>query len=119
MAYGLDGHPRDFRQVFEILKKYFYFKNLISQKTPEEAIQLAKNNAWEICVRTFRGTTCHSPGVCFSKDIIYREGNIGVWDVIRENPEELTRFSVGKYNPANLRHIWVLNQLGISEQDLE
>ena len=50
--------------------------------------------------------------------MIYREGNIGVWDVIRNNPDEMTRFSVGKYDPSNSRHIYVLDQLGISDEDL-
>jgi hypothetical protein len=54
-----------------------------------------------------------------TRDIVYREGNIGVWRVVKNNPEEERRFSVGKYDPANPRHIWILEQLGISDEDLD
>ena len=42
-----------------------------------------------------------------------------MWQVIRENPDEMLRFSVGKYDPANPRHIWILDTLGITEEDLK
>lgn len=119
LAAGLDGIPRDFSQVYIILEKYYYLKSLLSGREPKEALEEAQNNAWNRTVRTFRGTDCATRGTCFTKDIVYREGNIGVWGVIRDNPEELLRFSVGKYDPANLKHIWILNTLGISEADLE
>jgi hypothetical protein len=57
-------------------------------------------------------------GVCCTKDIVYREGNIGVWDVLGKNPQELVRLSVGKYDPANSRHVYMLEALGIADQDL-
>jgi hypothetical protein len=119
MAMGLDGTPRDFREVYEIMEKYFYLKALSVGGEPDEALKLAQTSAWNRTVRTYRGTNCRSKGVCFTKDIVYREGNIGVWEVVRENPDELVRFSVGKYDPANTRHIWILDKLGISEKDLE
>lgn len=118
LALGLDGQPRDFRQVYDTLEKYYLFKNLISKKELPEATEKAQNSAWNRTVRTFRGTDCKTPGVCFTKDIVYREGNIGVWDVIKNNPEEMLRFNVGKYDPANSRHLWILEQLGITDQDL-
>ncbi len=119
LAMGLDGKKRDFRETYEVLEKYFYFKALGAKKSPEEASISSKNNAWNRCIRTFRGTDCKTAGVCFTKDMIYREGNIGVWDVIKNNPDEMMRFSVGKYDPSNSRHIYILDQLGISDDDLE
>lgn len=119
LATGVDGVERDFREVYTILENYFYFKSLLAGKSPEEALTSAQNNAWKRSVRTFRGTDCQTKGACFTKDMIYREGNIGVWDVINKNDGELMRFNVGKYDPANPRHIWILDQLGISESDLE
>lgn len=92
LAYGLDGTPRNFRDVFEISKKFSYFFQIKKGKTKEEAQKIAENYAWNRTVRTFRGTGCNTPGACFTKDIIYREGNIGTWDVIRDNPDELMRF---------------------------
>lgn len=119
LAMGLDGSKRDFRETYQVLEKYFYFKALLAKKSPEEASISSKNNAWNRCIRTFRGTDCKTAGVCFTKDMIYREGNIGVWDVIKNNPDEMMRFSVGKYDPSNSRHIYILDQLGISDDDLE
>ena len=119
LATGVDGVERDFREVYSILEKYFYFKSLLAGKSPEEALTSAQTNAWKRSVRTFRGTDCETKGTCLTKDMIYREGNIGVWDVINKNKSELMRFNVGKYDPANPRHIWILDQLGISESDLE
>jgi len=119
LAIGVDGKPRDFREVYTIMEKYFYLNALSAGKISEEALKSAQTSAWNRTVRTFRGTDCKTKGVCFTKDIVYREGNIGVWKVASNNPEEIVRFSVGKYDPANCRHIWILDQLGFSETDLE
>ncbi|HVX58513.1 MAG TPA: tyrosine/phenylalanine carboxypeptidase domain-containing protein [Candidatus Saccharimonadales bacterium] len=118
LAAGLDGQPKDFRQVFEIMEKYFAFDNMTAGKSDIEAQTKAKNMAWARCVRTFRGSDCATPGACFMKDIVYREGNIGVWELMRQKPDEMLRFNIGKYDPTNPRHIWVLEQLGISDEDL-
>lgn len=118
LAYGLDSKPRDFKQVYEIMKKYFLLKRLVRREDLATAEKEAQTRAWNRCVRTFRGTNCATPGTCFTKDIIYRQGNIGIWEVVRKHPEEMQRFSVGKYDPANPRHIFILEQLGITEEDL-
>lgn len=116
LAIGMDGKKRDFRKVYEILKDYYFIN---SKKEESEAMKYAENTAWNRCVRTFRGTTCNSPGVCLTRDIVYREGNIGVWDVVKNKPDEVKRFTIGKYDPSNPRHIWILEQLGINDEDLE
>jgi hypothetical protein len=118
LSLGLDGQPRDFRQVYTVLEKYYLFKNLKSKKDLLEAHEKAQTSAWNHSIRTFRGTDCKTPGVCFTKDIVYRNGNIGIWDVVRNNPEEMLRFNIGKYDPTNSRHLWILEQLGITDQDL-
>lgn len=115
LATGVDGVKRNFREVFSILKDYYLTQ---SEKTGAEALREAENKAYLRCVRAFRGTDCATPGICHTRDIVYREGNIGAWDVITKNPAETLRFMIGKYDPANLRHIWILDQLGISENDL-
>jgi hypothetical protein len=116
LATGMDGKKRDFREVFEILKDYFFIN---SKKAPEEARKISANSAWNVCVRTFRGTTCNTPGACFTKDVVYREGNLGIWEILNSNPAEQRRFSVGKYDPSNARHIWILDQLGIDDDLLD
>lgn len=155
---GLENQPKDFRQVYEVLYRHFYFQKLpplqkklaiiaekktklaeltvseenmpsitalqqaISELTkvdPTEAmIKDAQDAAWNRTVRTFRGTDCKTPGVCFTKDMIYREGQIGTWDITKQDPDQMVTFSVGKFDPNDPRHLWVLQQLKISDQDL-
>jgi hypothetical protein len=117
LAHGLDGTKRDFREVFEVLKHYNIAR--LKSVSGEDRIKEAQEQSWGTCVRTFRGTTCASAGTAFTKDIIYREGNIGVYDVVNTNEREAHRFMVGKYDPTNERHIWILDQLGITEEDIE
>lgn len=119
LAKGLDGRPRDFHSVCDLLKKVYTFQRLRAGKPKVEAEQMASKSAWDRAFRTFRGTDGKTPGVCYTKDIVYREGNIDVWNVVRNNPQELARLSVGKYDPANPRHLWILEQLGITDGDLE
>lgn len=118
LASGLDGKKRNFKQVYEILEKYYLFENLTSGKTYEDAVKSARNTAYDRSFRTFRGTDCKTPGACFTKDIVYREGNIGTWNAIKENEGVLIQLSIGKWDPANARHLWILEQLVISEKNL-
>jgi len=119
LAMGLDGQPRDFRQVFQIMRSYYLFSNLQKGKSPEDAEAKADTSAWNRTVRTFRGTDCKTPGICFTKDIAYREGNVQVWDIVKDKPDEMMRFNVGKYDPSNDRHLIILEQLGITDKDLQ
>lgn len=115
LAIGIDGKKRTFREVYEILKDYYFIS---SKKEKAEALKSAESYAWKQCVRVFRGTTCKTPGACLTKDIIYREGNIGVWNLMKSDSDEVRRFYVGEYDPTNPRHIWILDQLGITDEDL-
>ena len=119
LAMGIDGQPRTFRQVFEILQKKYELENLLDDKDKETASSEAQDKAWDRTVRTFRGTDCKTPGVCSTRDLYYRDGNIGVWEIIRTNPEAMARFNIGKYDPTNPRHLWILEQLEITDQDLD
>lgn len=118
LAAGADGQPRDFRQTFEIMKKYYQLQNRLNGMPTEEAKKKAEALAWGQCVRTFRGTDSRTPGVYFTKDIIYGEGNIAVWESVAKNAQEMSRWDVGKYDPANPRHIWILDQLNITDEEL-
>ncbi|MFA7315132.1 MAG: tyrosine/phenylalanine carboxypeptidase domain-containing protein [Candidatus Magasanikbacteria bacterium] len=119
LAYGLDGKPRDFREVYTILEKYFYYKNITSGKKADEASQQAQTSAWNRTVRTFRGTDCKTPGACFTKDIIYREGNIETWNLISKDVKSMITFNLGKFDPVNNRHIEALMKLGILDENLK
>ncbi len=117
LAVGMDGKPRDFRDVYNILRDYYFIKSKKDNK--DEAWEKSKEEAWKSTRRTFLGSTGNTPGKCFTRDIVYREGNIGVWDLVQKESGEMKRIMVGKYDPTNCRHIWILEQLGISEKDLE
>ena len=56
--------------------------------------------------------------MCFTKDMISREGNIDIWYLLGQSPDEIHRFTVGRFDPSNPRHLVVLDQLFITDQDL-
>jgi hypothetical protein len=116
LAQGIDGKKRNFREVFEVLKDYYFIR---SKKDKTDALEAAKTEAWNDCTRIFRGTTCKTRGACLSRDMVYREGNIGVWRLLKDNPEEEMTFSIGKFDPTNQRHMYILEQLAITDRDLE
>lgn len=99
------------------MSDYFFLES--KEEDLQKAWEKAKNKAWNRCVRTFRGTSCQTKGVCLTRDIVYREGNINTWIVLQGGQEDGTRFSLGKYDPANSRHAWMIEQINISEKDLE
>lgn len=125
LALGIDGKERDFREVYEILIRHFFLKIIRIQSAKEqhtnteEALRAAKDKAWSHCVRAFRGTDCKTKGVAYTKDIVYREGTIAVWHLVSQDVSEVYRFSIGKYDPTNQRHLWVLSQLGITDKALK
>ncbi len=103
---GFDGEKRDFRETYKLLKNYYLVKG--------ESDVEATNIAWFVCVRTFRGTTCQTPGAYYPKDATaYTPGNIFITKMIRENHAECKRLMVGKYDPRNERHLEILDALGL------
>jgi len=119
LAKGVDGEPRDFRGVYDILYPTIRFRQLAEGKSEEEATSYAREQAWTLCVRTFRGTDCTHKGVCYTKDMAYREGNIATWLLMSKDLSDGMFFNVGKFDASSQRHIQVLTQLGILDEDLE
>jgi hypothetical protein len=113
LCYGLDGQKRDFRAVYTLLQKYLFFKSVILGNAIEQAKESSVDLAWITTERAFRGTDCATAGICFTKDIIYQEGNIAIWSLIEENPAEMLRFNAGRYDPTNPLHRELLQDLGI------
>lgn len=113
LVYGLDGDTKDFRNLFAIMKQYYLCKNECLGDDFDKSNAKANNQAWELCVRVFRGTDCKSKGICFTKDLIYLEGYLSVCKIINEHPGEIKRFNIGTYDPSNPRHIILLDKLGI------
>lgn len=115
LAKGLDGRKRDFREVFEILKRY----HILKEDNGENREKLVSQQAYSGCVRFFRGTSCQTPGAVFTKDIVYLEGNIGIWQLVNENSNEQHQFMVGKYDPTNSRHVCLIDKLlGTTDKEL-
>jgi hypothetical protein len=114
LAQGLDGKPRNFREVYDILYKYYLIEEQ-AKKNNTEAKTKAQDKAWTRAVRTFRGVPPGVKGICYSKDLTYREGNIRAWenieDFLKTNP--LNAIFAGKFDFTNPKHLEQLKKLGI------
>ena len=105
LAKGFDGGGlKNFAQVHAILTDYYQ----VMEKTTDTH---AKELAWNRCVRIFRGTSGTIPGVVFSKDIIYRHGNIRHWEAVQNNDLAEINIDSGKFDPTNKNHITFLKKL--------
>lgn len=111
----MDGHPRDFRQVFQVFEDFSFigFARPDMEKVPENAHQGASNWAWGLALRPFKGTTYQTPGATFPKDLAYLKGQAGIIKLAAGKTPEVDRFLMGKYDPLNPKHVAILDQLGI------
>lgn len=112
LACGLDGEVRDFRSVFSCMVDY-YLLTLLMDDTIHTRVE---QYAWDTCMRIFRGTSGQRAGVVFTRDIVYLEGNIGIWNMLFLHPERLSACLIGKYDPLNQSHVTSLQALGILPQ---
>ena len=116
-AIGLDGEKRDFRGVFSIMVDYYIMRYATAAGVTNKILkERAQQAAWEVCVRVFRGTTGQTPGCIYTKDIVYLEGNISIWNLLTEKPHVFPDLFVGKFNPLSSRHIKSLQTLGIIKE---
>jgi hypothetical protein len=112
LATGMDGTKRDFRAVFSVMTDYYTLK----YATEDVSESAAFNAAWDVCVRIFRGTSGRTPGAIYTKDIVYMEGNIGVWHLISDKPHVFESLFLGKFNPLISRHVKSLQTLDILKE---
>jgi hypothetical protein len=112
LAVGMDGEVRDFRGVFSLMVDYYTLK-FADETLDGKKKNLPIQTAWDVCVRIFRGTTGQTAGCIYTKDIVYLEGNIGIWQLLIERPSIFEHLFVGKFNPLNARHIKTLQTLEI------
>lgn len=108
LAVGLDGTPRDFRAVFSLMTDYYTVLQVV---TGEKVVPFKP--AWDVCVRIFRGTSGTTPGHIYTKDIVYMEGNIKMWELLTEKPHVFDQLFIGKYNPLLPAHVEALTALDI------
>ena len=114
IAKGVDGVPKDFRATYEIMKDY---RLLASSKQEVESSDV-ESDAYNDCVRIFRGTSCSTPGAVYPKDMAYF-GNRKIWSLVAQDSDIVQYFSVGKYDPANSEHVALLIKLGILDSELD
>lgn len=105
LARGVDGKPRTFREVYDFLYTYgrvrfevpAMLKKYDSREAKDKALAVAKADAREgafgLAVRTFRGTDLRARGVCFTKDIIYGEGRSMLYRTIKQKGEQGVPFT--------------------------
>jgi hypothetical protein len=108
LALGMHGEKRDFRGVYSVMRDYYivYSKGLLSDEKLHKVV-------WDVCMRIFRGTTGQGTGIIYTKDIVYLEGNIEIWNLLVVHPEAFGQFFVGKYNPLLESHVTALRTLEI------
>ena len=108
LAVGMDGTPRDFRAVYSIMSDYYnvFTDGVLSDEQLHKIV-------WDVCMRVFRGTTGQGVGTIYTKDIVYLEGNIEIWNLLVSHPEAFEQFFVGKYNPLLRSHFTALKKLEI------
>lgn len=114
IASGVDGVKRDFKDTFAVMRDYRF----LGLKPSPDRLTKASEKAYDDCVRIFRGTTCSSPGMVFTKDLAYI-GNREIWTLVSNDSEITNTFTIGKFDPSNDEHITVLTQLGILDSDLD
>lgn len=115
LAIWVDGVMRTIREVYSIMEAYYYLEEL-QQKPHLDHTQAQKNaieEARKCIIRIYRGTDCATPWVCFTKDIIYREGNLDLRALVANQPDILHHVNTGKFDPTNPQHIAIMQQLGM------
>lgn len=98
------SQPQNFLGVHKVLTDYY---QVMENTTPHHAKELA----WNRCVRTFMGTTGTIPGIVFSKDLIYRHGNINHKEALESGKLAGVDLDIGKFDPTNDKHLLFLQEL--------
>jgi hypothetical protein len=90
-ALGIDGKPRNAKEVYEIIWRLRYLGGVAQNRT------VAKEYAAKEVIRIFRGMPLDKKGVVITKDRAYIEGSQKIWAHIEENgPEFIFENLLGK-----------------------
>ncbi len=82
LGWGVDGCPRDFSETFQTLWP-------IIKEAGKHSTEEAKMRAFDECVRAFRGGLPNVAGAVLTKDIVYMEGNVGLWSILSTTTKSL------------------------------
>lgn len=85
LGWGVDGRPRTFREVHEIVWRAM----VIMRNYPPD---VAKRHAFDECTRVFRGGRPDVAGCVYTKDIVYFAANSAVWDVLAARDMQYNEF---------------------------
>jgi hypothetical protein len=130
LARGLDGKPRTFREVFDILSRVYTLSRMTRKINPldyKEALQGGNEEAFDRAFRTFRGTDGKHAGLSSTRDIIYDEGDRLLYHYLKKTGNKrqaYTRiFQFGKFDPIpgskyNRHHLAILRRLPMFNQRL-
>jgi hypothetical protein len=91
LALGLDGKPRNAKEVYEVIWRLRYLSGIAKSK------KIAKEYAAKEVIRVFRGMPLNQKGVVITKDRAYIEGSQLIWAFIEKNgPEFIFEKLLGK-----------------------
>ncbi len=113
LALGKIGSVFVFSQLFSFLYYHFLVNNYYPECNREMLEKESQELAWQRCLRIYRGTSGTIKGVCFSKDLMYRQGNIETWEGLEKKPDLYDYYYIGKYNPFSVQHYQWLKSLSI------
>jgi len=91
LALGIDGKPRNAKEVYEIIWRLRYLGGVAKNK------RFAKEYAAKEVIRIFRGMPLYQKGVVITKDRAYIEGNQLIWGHIEAHgPQFIFEKLLGK-----------------------
>lgn len=114
LSLGLDGQPRDFREVFEIEWRQQIVAMMSEGKTPtQQDIKDAQEVAYNRVYRVKRGMPTHVKGATYTKDLAYYNGSIQMWRYLAEadlDTDGFRKILTGKFDPLREDHWEVVNE---------
>lgn len=117
---GLDGIPRDFREVYELeLSRRLMADYLKKGETDNEPnLEKQRTQAYATVLRVRRGTPAELKGVAYTKDVAYFLGNQNMWECLlgmvempnKQRDEMFNLLLAAKYDPTNPIHSKIVRQ---------
>ncbi|MDB5163654.1 MAG: hypothetical protein JWS12_271 [Candidatus Saccharibacteria bacterium] len=108
LSLGLDGHPRDFREVFEIEWRRKVLEKVEGNSNLDiQVVMKAYRIAYSNVVRVRRGTPADVSGIAFTKDLAYYNGNGAIWKFLEQKlltKDEFKKILTGKHNFLRADH---------------
>jgi len=148
LAAGCYGRQYNFAEASELYRKALYFLKLALNRrrlrsrmllekfgrakpyqddplpsdevfSIRECAALAEKDAYNVCVRAWRGTTC-AGAQTYRKDVVYDLGKMRICRMIRDRgPESARAWLIGKFDPTSDEHIAVLSAIPAVREKLE